>query len=289
MSARLEIDALRALKAVVDHGGVTRASGHLALTQSAVSHKLRRLEDAVGVQLLRRRPGAPPLTEDGQRLLHYAERIVSLHDEALAAMGRKALDGEIRLGLTEDTTSLGLSRILARFARLYPSASVTTRVDQSLQLARDVDQGAIDLAVIQVFETEVNGTDIVIDTDDLVWARSVDHDPCILAPIPFIAFDTNCFYRQWAYTAADEGKLPADLRTVLQCASIRGVCEAVASGLGVAIINRRYVDHRMTELEDAFPTPPRVAYIARPAPSRHSEAIQALTDQILDENRGAGI
>ena len=53
MSQRMDIDVLRTLKAIQDHGGVTRAAEHLALTQSAVSHKIRRFEDSLGCQLLR--------------------------------------------------------------------------------------------------------------------------------------------------------------------------------------------------------------------------------------------
>ena len=115
MSARLEIDALRALKAVADLGGVTRAADFLALSQSAVSHKIRRLEESIECRLLRRQPGAPLLTDDGERLLGYAARIITLHDEALSSLGRKTLKGQVRLGITEDTTSAGLARILARF------------------------------------------------------------------------------------------------------------------------------------------------------------------------------
>ncbi|MCP6156760.1 LysR family transcriptional regulator, partial [Klebsiella pneumoniae] len=44
MIARLEIDALRALRAIRQHGGITRAAQALGLTQSAVSHKIKRLE-----------------------------------------------------------------------------------------------------------------------------------------------------------------------------------------------------------------------------------------------------
>lgn len=49
---RLDIDGLRALRAIKLHGGVTRAAEALGLTQSAVSHKVKRMETSLGCELL---------------------------------------------------------------------------------------------------------------------------------------------------------------------------------------------------------------------------------------------
>lgn len=117
---RLEIDALRVLSAIRNHGGVTRAAEALGLSQSAVSHKIRRLETSLGCDLLSRRPGAPLFTAEGEDLLGYASRILGLHDEALLSLSKTALTGRLMLGLTEDTTCSDLARILGRFRRLHP-------------------------------------------------------------------------------------------------------------------------------------------------------------------------
>ena len=88
---RLDIDALRALRAIDQHGGVTRAAEALGLTQSAVSHKVKRLETSLDCDLLSRRPGAQMFTRAGQDLLDYAARILGLHDEALLSLIRTRL------------------------------------------------------------------------------------------------------------------------------------------------------------------------------------------------------
>ena len=80
MNYRIEIDVLQALCAVEDFGGVTRVAEQLSLTQSAVSHKIKRLESRIGQNLLNRRAGARVFTDDGQTLLAYARRILALHD-----------------------------------------------------------------------------------------------------------------------------------------------------------------------------------------------------------------
>ena len=72
MPERLDIEGLRALVAISVHGGVTRAAEYLALSQPAVSHKIRRLEYILDCELLARRAGGPLFTEAGSRLLDYA-------------------------------------------------------------------------------------------------------------------------------------------------------------------------------------------------------------------------
>ena len=139
----MDIDVLRTLKAIQDYGGVTRAAEHLALTQSAVSHKIRRFEDSLGCQLLRRKPGSGLFTQDGRHLLTYAEKILSIHDEALSGINKPALKGRVRLGITEELVTAGLSAVLARFARLYPAVRVNTRVEQSLVLDELLQQSGI--------------------------------------------------------------------------------------------------------------------------------------------------
>lgn len=60
---RLEIDSLRALSAIRKHGGITKAAVVLGLSQSAVSHKIKRLEISLDCELLGRKPGgqySPP-------------------------------------------------------------------------------------------------------------------------------------------------------------------------------------------------------------------------------------
>ena len=80
---RLDIESLRTFRAVVDSGSVTHAASQLNLTQSAVSWKMKRLEERLGSPLLVRDGRNMTLTELGSELLVHAEQIVSAHDDAV--------------------------------------------------------------------------------------------------------------------------------------------------------------------------------------------------------------
>jgi molybdate transport repressor ModE-like protein len=282
MNERLEIDALRALLAIAAHGGVTRAAEHLALSQSAVSHKIRRLEQALDCDLLARRTGGPLFTDAGQRLCEYARRITELHDEALAALGKKPLSGTIRLGMTEDTTTSGIARILGRFTRLYPDVQVRTRTSQSLNVQAWLKAGELDVAVMQIFRQDVLPDDLILFEDDLHWVKSPEFRIDLTSPVPFLSFDSQCFYRHWGM---EHGLHRFD--NVLECPSAAGIQSAVLSGLGVALLNGLHVTPDMEIIDGLFPDPPDIAYVARTHLKRRNPAATALIEEVQKEVKSA--
>jgi len=82
MSA-LNYKHLRYFWMVAKSGSIARACEQLHLTPQAVSGQLRELEEALGVELLRRAGRGLELTEAGRRILSYADEIFSLGDELL--------------------------------------------------------------------------------------------------------------------------------------------------------------------------------------------------------------
>lgn len=275
---RLEIDALRVLLAIRHHGGVTRAAEALGLSQSAVSHKVKRLETSLGCDLMSRKPGAPLFTTSGEDLLDYAVRILGLHDEALLALSKTSLAGRLSLGLTEDTTCTDLARILGRFRRLHPQVSVRTKVRMSLVLRAMLDRGELDAAIIQVFAHEVRPTDVVLFREQLYWVK---HSDLLLpqdGPIPFLSFDDECFYRQWAFDIGQDGG--AMLETVFECSSAAGIVSAVTAGLGVALLNERHLRPDMQIVSDRLPEPPPLSYVVRRARTVRNPALDTLVAEI---------
>jgi DNA-binding transcriptional LysR family regulator len=72
-----------------------------------VSQQIRRLEEALGHPLLHRNGKQATPTEEGERLLSYARRILALEQEARDVVARPAHDGVVRLGIPEDSPPIG--------------------------------------------------------------------------------------------------------------------------------------------------------------------------------------
>ncbi|TPN82045.1 LysR family transcriptional regulator [Mesorhizobium sp. CU2] len=281
MSRRLDVDAMRALVEIENHGGVTRAAEVLGLSQSAVSHKIRRLEASLDCEILSRKANTPMFTAAGRDLLGYARRILGIHDEAILSLSKSTLQGKIALGMTEDTTCTDLSRILGRFRRLYPEVSVRTQVRMSLALQGLLGQGALDAAIIQVFQHEVRPTDILLFRETLHWVKSTDLVLSKDKPVPFLSFDENCFYRRWGLDLGqDEGTL---FEIVFECSSAAGIVAGVTSGLGVALLSQRHLQPEMEIVDTAFPKPPDLAYVIRRARGPRNQALETLITEIVAE------
>ncbi|KUM27735.1 LysR family transcriptional regulator [Mesorhizobium loti] len=286
MSRRLDVDALRALVAIEKHGGVTRAAEALGLSQSAVSHKMRRLEASLDCEILSRKANTPMFTTAGIDLLGYARRILGIHDEAILSLSKSTLQGKIALGMTEDTTCTDLSRILGRFRRLYPEVSVRTQVRMSLVLQEQLSQGALDAAIVQVFQHEVRPADIVLFRETLHWVKSPDLILSKDKPIPFLSFDEDCFYRRWGLDLGqDEGTV---FETVFECSSAAGIIAGVTSGLGVALLSQRHLQAGMEIVDKDFPKPPDLAYVVRRARNARNPALETLVREIEAEVKRYG-
>lgn len=287
MARRLDIDALRALQRIVLDGGITRAADNLGLSQSAVSHKIKRLEENIDCTLLDRKAGGPLLTDSGERLYAYANRILALHDEALSALSKRSLSGKIRLGITEDTTSDGLAAILGRFSRLFPDVSVRTHVAQSLVLQKEIIENRIDLAVLQIFTKDMLPNDFRLYEDELCWVKSVDFTIPERGSVPFLSYDDDCFYKEWMLEFG--ASVPEQFQTVLQCTSRTGIMAAVEAGLGVTILNRRHVTHKMEIIADVFPSPPEITYVVRIPVGAKSNAVKVLAREIAKETNDTAL
>ncbi len=280
-SRRLDIDALRALWAIRQHGGITRAATALGLSQSAVSHKIKRLETSLDCDLLNRKPGGCMFTAAGEDLLGYAARILGLHDEALMSLAKTSLVGRLALGLTEDTTCTNLARILGRFRRRHPQVAVRTKVRMSLVLRAMLERAELDAAILQVFDHDLRPSDVVLFREALYWVKHPDLTLAVEGPIPFLSFDEDCFYRHWAMDRGQDCGVV--LENVFECASAAGIVAGVTAGLGVALLSKRHVRPDMQIVTDRLPSPPALAYAVRRARKSRNPALDTLVGEIKAE------
>ncbi len=166
----LDLDLLRSFVSVVESGGFTRAGERVHRTQSTVSQQIKRLEDDFGRPLLHRNGKSVTPTEDGERLLSYARRILSLAEEARDALARPTAEGAVRLGIPEDFAAYRLTKLLASFARSRPGIRLDVRADQSTYLRRDLERGDIDLALLKRDAGESGG--IAVWPERVHWVTS---------------------------------------------------------------------------------------------------------------------
>lgn len=190
----LDTDQLKTLVAIADTGNFTRAAEEVNKTQAAVSMQMRRLEDTVGRPLFAKNGRVNRLTLDGEHLLEYARRIVSLSNEAMTVFTEPELAGHVRMGTPDDYAERFLPGIFARFARTHPLVEVEITCQASHVLLERIENGEIDLAIATHGDCGAHGE--VIRREKLCWVGSPRHKTEEHEVLPMAAGPVTCSWRQ---------------------------------------------------------------------------------------------
>ena len=251
-SGIMDIDLLKSFIAICETGSFTQAARQVGRTQSAVSLQVRRLEATLGRPLLSRHGGSVQLTDHGELFLGFAKDIVSSYTDALVAFNRGSVEGVVVLGLSEHYAPRILSDVLRSFIELYPLATVDLVLEESMDLAKGLSEGAIDLAFITEGVGPVLGGPIVF-RDEVVWVAPLAGNVQEKDPLPVAIRGEDDKYAQ-AMIAALE-KMKRAHRTAVISRSITGLRAAVAGGLAISAMVRSAVTPDMRELtaQDGFP------------------------------------
>ncbi|MET0963920.1 MAG: LysR family transcriptional regulator [Noviherbaspirillum sp.] len=124
--SKLELRHLRTLTALRSTGSLIRAAQLLNLTQSALSHQVKLLEEVYGVALFERKSVPIVFTATGNRLLQLAEAVLPLVDDAErdAARMSQASAGQLRVALECHTCFDWLMPVMDEFRRRWPEVEV---------------------------------------------------------------------------------------------------------------------------------------------------------------------
>ena len=129
----IPLTPLRAFHLIVVHQSFSRAAQHLGVTQPAVTQQIRRLERALGLQLFHRDGRRIVLTEAGETLAAFAQRIFHLVDAAgdALASGSELHTGHLKIGASRTAGAYYVADLLHRFKRRYPGVRVSLSVGNS--------------------------------------------------------------------------------------------------------------------------------------------------------------
>ena len=142
---------LKVFKTVADRLSFTKAAAELLISQPAVTKQINELERLLGKPLFLRHGNRISLTDDGVRLLEYANRILALYGELRDAFVEEqgAFSGEIRLGASTTLSQYVLPGLLAKFRKLYPDVRVTLFNGNTEQIERQIADGKLDFGMIE--------------------------------------------------------------------------------------------------------------------------------------------
>jgi len=237
---------LEIFKAVVDEGGIIKASRKLHRVPSSVTSRIQQLESSMGVNLFHRDRQRLHLSPTGELLRGYADRLIQLSEEARSVVSGARPQGVLKLGTLESTAASRLPGLLTDFHRLYPDVRLELSTGTNDFLVQAVTDRRLDAA----FTAEVPArpaqslAHVPVFRERLVVISTLDHPPIRRASdvkdASLIAFPDGCAYRRvlqrWLGADSLAGK-----RT-LELASYHAIVACVASGTGVALVPESVLD-----------------------------------------------
>ena len=232
----MEVALLRAFVAVVETGGMTAAGQQLNLTQAAVSQQIKRLEMAIGATLFDRSAGRKlELTSEGERLVSYARRMLTLDAELWRAMTAAQSEGEVKVGVPYDIVGVFMPPILRRFAKMWPKVEVTLVCKATKPLKAMLAAGEIDLTLT----TEPEAGSEVLVADPLVWVGAPNGTAPLNDPLPIVLDSEECMFRQ-AIVSSLSG-VGRDWRMTCTTGDAAPTLALLQADLAVAVLMRRTV------------------------------------------------
>ncbi|UCF88545.1 MAG: LysR family transcriptional regulator [bacterium] len=252
-----DLRQLKAFEAVARHGGFSRASEEVGLTQPTLSTHIRNLEDNLGARLFDRASRSVSLTPTGVLLADYARKILALYEESIEAI--EAFTGNIRGTIHVQASTVPgeylLPRWLVNFHRRYPEVQVILTVSDSAVVFEKIEGGEIAVGVTGSPGNHASVESRLLCEDTIVLVRASGSVPGGRTPaleiqelfnVPLIRREPGSG-TQLALdnTMRQQGIDPESLRTIVALGSTRAVIEGVLAGLGWAFVSRSTVTREL--------------------------------------------
>ncbi|MEO5333716.1 MAG: selenium metabolism-associated LysR family transcriptional regulator [Magnetococcus sp. YQC-5] len=239
---------LRVFYSVAKHLSFTRAAEELYLTQPAVTFQIRQLEEHFNTRLFDRHHNRISLTEAGEMVFNYSDRILELYRETEKAINEMTgvTRGVIKLGATTTLGEYLLPQILSGYHEGFPGVQIRLTVHNTRMVVRKLEDATIDIGMV---EGPVNNKNIVVSPcmeDELVLIMAPNHPLAKLDEIPVQRL------KEYPFVSREEGSGTRvvitdllgkygvsydQLDMILEMGATESVKAAVEGGVGFSIVS----------------------------------------------------
>ena len=235
---------LTAFAALARLGSFTRAAQELCLTQSAISHAIKALEDQAGCRLFERAGRRVSLTQSGEQMLRHVDKILG---EMKAA--RRGLDelsrwghGRLRLGASTTACQYILPTVLREFKQSFPKCVISIDPGDHARQMEHLLDNSIDLAIMLEPVGQKELAFVPLFSDELrflvapghVWAESGRVQRDTFNEETLIVYNHTSYTFRLLEEYLREEDMP--LNNILELGSMEAIKELVKIGLGVGVL-----------------------------------------------------
>jgi DNA-binding transcriptional LysR family regulator len=297
----MDLSQLEVFLTVAKEGRFSRAAEKLFRTQSAVSQTIRKLEEELGEPLFDRSSREGVLTDAGQVLQEYAEKLLNLRTDAQEALVelRELHKGKLVIAANE-LTVLYLLPVMAEFRRLHPMIKVSVLRALGSHIPDDLLRHNVELGLLTYDPQEPQLHSIVVYQDELAFVVPPNHPLASqkevsirqLGAESFVAHIVQSPYREKVIQAFRKYKTP--LHMDVELPTLQAIKRYLVMGHGVALLPEISVEGelargelvRIPVKELQLHRKLRVAYRREASLSHAARAFLTLAEAVAQERQG---
>ncbi len=241
----MELRQLITFQTIAQTTSFSRAALTLNYAQSTVSAQIQALEDELGVILFDRLGKRVVLTEAGQRLLSYADKMLNLADQARTAVSDEDLMvGALTISAPETLCTYRLPKVLQEFRARFPQIQLTFLPDENIaDLQNRLRDNEADIAFIMV--EHLNAPSLIIEPlvpEPLLLVTYPEHHltqsssvhPTDLRNEPALLVENWCIYRRMFEQAMNMAGVP--IVSPMEFHSVEAIKQCAMAGLGYTFL-----------------------------------------------------
>ena len=239
----LDLDLVRCFVTVVESGSFTQAAKRLRLTQSAITLKIKRLEDLIQRRLFLRTTKPLGLSLEGEIVLGYASRLLDLNREVIQRVAGAPEINLLRLGIVEHFAYHSFPVWLSEFKSGWPNVQIVTDMGMSCELLKGLEEERYDLVIASAGYTAMAHEEAApalkerhLQKETLVWVQAEESkiDPR-KDPLPLVMFGPLCRFRPIGLDALRQAGRSWEI--VFDGGSLPSVQTAIKADLGLSILS----------------------------------------------------
>ncbi|MGG3159146.1 LysR family transcriptional regulator [Priestia megaterium] len=239
----MESQDLRIFKCVAETKSLSKAAEVLGYVQPHISQRIKNLEEELGTKLLIRTNRGVTLTNEGEALFSYAQRILRLMEEAKAEVNPNKFKRFLIIGASQTVSAIKIPSLFSSFLKEHRNIEVKIKTDRKQVLQEMLSYGEIDGLFLSgtyneaQFETVYHYAEKMVLISPLYEAREEKDQPALL-----INSDGNCIYRNRLLEFSKEHHLHK--ASIMEFDSLEAILQSVRDGLGMSVVPASVVNSR---------------------------------------------
>ncbi len=241
----------------------TKTAKELNLTQPAITHHIKQLEQDYQITIFHRQGRNLLLTTQGEILVKFARRAVALEENCqMALLDAKSSVRRFSIGVTTTLSESIVPQVFALYCQRHPETKIVLLTETLQNIVVKLKMYELDWAIVEGSIPQRHYSSILLDTDELCLAVSPQHSLAARSSVTLEELRTEKFIlrsihagTRYLFESAlnQHGLSISDLDVLIEIDNVSTIKELVASNLGVTVIARsalreEIIDQRLVAL-----------------------------------------